>query len=306
MPIDIVSGSTTDQSTSAGSKHTKKSRQAKPAPNKSPGMKSTVTGATERGTQISQSNASKQEKIERLYLLPSSLDTTAERIMRITEQTSFDLDKLSVIYPNSFRTLSQGAGTGLVSLVLGALLSSLRHPNTTATLQTRILATDLPSAIELIEHNRAANEHLFRGLDDEQSQERGDQAPLIELRGVELDWEKPISDEIWDKDADSGAPCPFDIILMADVTYNTASFSALLDTVVALLNGPRTSSPSPIILLAYKCRDVAERTLWRDAAARGISFVQVDSVIGAREPAVEIWLGGWEKAMSCLWGEEQK
>lgn len=90
---------------------------------------------------------------------------------------------------------------------------------------------------------------------------------------------------------------------MADVTYNTASFTALLDTVVNLLRGPTPdpSTPSPMILLAYKCRDPAERTLWSDASARGISFVQVDQIKGVREPAVEIWLGGWEGDINSLW-----
>jgi hypothetical protein len=90
-------------------------------------------------------------------------------------------------------------------------------------------------------------------------------------------------------------------ISMADVTYNIASFRALLDTVTALLKGPSSSATPPIILLAYKCRDPAERTLWTEALARGISFVQVDTVNGVREPAVEIWLGGWDRDVKSLW-----
>lgn len=90
---------------------------------------------------------------------------------------------------------------------------------------------------------------------------------------------------------------------MADVTYNTASFGSLLDTISALLKGPNTSSSSPMILLAYKCRDAAERTLWADASARGIVFVQVATVAGVREPAVEIWIGGWKRDVESLWSE---
>ena len=91
---------------------------------------------------------------------------------------------------------------------------------------------------------------------------------------------------------------------MADVTYNAASFPALLDTVTNLLRGsdPGSLVQSPMILLAYKCRDAAERTLWHDASLRGISFVQVDQIKGVREPAVEVWLGGWEKDVNSLWG----
>ncbi|KAG9075376.1 hypothetical protein FS749_012966, partial [Ceratobasidium sp. UAMH 11750] len=323
MPIDIVSDQVASSSASVGSKHGKRSRQAKQTQSKSPVAK---------GARFTNNEHQKQERIERLYLLPPSPDSITNRILRITEQTSFDLDKkiwdsgvaLSACLAQLLDTRTKpesltpkptrldlidclrnrlvqsesqagrapqiielGAGTGLVSLVLGALLSGLQPvSDTAAIIRTRILATDLPSAIDLIEHNRAANEHLFRGPNELE------EAPSIELRGIELDWDKPISDDIWD-----GRETGFDVIVMADVTYNTGSFPALLDTVIALLNGPSPSSASPMILLAYKCRDPSERTLWRDAAARGISFVQVDCIKGAREPAVEVWLGGWEKAV---------
>ncbi|KAG8772196.1 hypothetical protein FRC12_003206 [Ceratobasidium sp. 428] len=353
MPIDIVVSDTVADrpalsSTSAGSKHIKKSRQTKPTSIK-PSRKGTAVGNAEHTTQTSQSNAPKQERIERFYLLPPSPDPTASRTMCITEQTSFDLDKkiwdsgvavsawlarlldtrtelaaseANTTHPKlvnclrnrlihlesrggrTLQIIELGAGTGLVSLVLGALLFPVVQPLSTATIHVRILATDLASAIELIEHNRDTNKHLLQGSSS--NDEEQDQAPLIELRGIELDWDKPIADDIWYKELETGSVCPFDIIVMADVTYNTASFSALLDTVVALLNGPGSSSSSPMILLAYKCRDAAERTLWRDAAARGVSFVQIDSARGAGEPAVEIWLGGWEKDVSSLWGKEQK
>ncbi|KAG8756010.1 hypothetical protein FRC12_010716 [Ceratobasidium sp. 428] len=367
MPIDIVVSDTVADrpalsSTSAGPKHIKKSRQTKPTAIK-PSRKGTAVGNAEPTTQSSQSNAPKQEKIERFYSLPPSPDSTASRTVCITEQTSFDLDKkiwdsgvavsawlarlldtrtelaasgANATHPKlvnclrnrliqlgsrggrTLQIIELGAGTGLVSLVLGALLFPVVQPLSAATTHTRILATDLgkllitlssprtASAIELIEHNRDTNKHLFKGSNDEESREGEDQAPLIELRGIELDWDKPIANDIWDRESETGSACSFDVIVMADVTYNTASFSALLDTVVALLNESGPFSSSPMILLAYKCRDAAERTLWKDAADRGILFVQVDSIRGAREPAVEIWLGGWEKAVSSLWGEEHQ
>ncbi|KAG8745219.1 hypothetical protein FRC10_008531 [Ceratobasidium sp. 414] len=280
MPIDIAAGSTADQaassSTSPGSKHNKRSWQAKHAQSKSPVAKGTAAISAERVTQVS-----KQERIERLYLLPPSPDSIASRTLRITEQTSFDLDKVSIsTYRNSdaapgsdfnqqkiwdsgvavsawlarlldTRTESEsrpksapfslidclrnrlvqsglrvgralqivelGAGTGLVSLVLGALLSALARPplvsDVATTTHVRILATDLPSAIELIEHNRAANEHLFMSWNDQLGEHKG--TPLIDLRGVELDWNKPISDGIWDKgtEPESAFACPFDVIV---------------------------------------------------------------------------------------------
>lgn len=33
---------------------------------------------------------------------------------------------------------------------------------------------------------------------------------LIELRGADLDWDKPIAVDIWDTEAESGAALPFD------------------------------------------------------------------------------------------------
>ncbi|QRW21616.1 hypothetical protein RhiXN_06605 [Rhizoctonia solani] len=291
-------------------------------------------------------SVAKQEKIERLYSLPSNWGT-----LRITEQTSFDLDKWGTLrirkygaswwlakllaQPESpdkrhelieaFRTRLQpanqdrilqvielGAGTGLVSLVLGALLAGYsrnvrnvdqeQEERAGPFVCAKILATDLFSAIELIDHNRLANSHLFDDrINTVEGSEESRRTCKIELHATELDWDNPIPGHVWDTDRMSGSQCPFDVIIMADVTYNTASFGALLDTLVGLLQGPSDSGSSPIVLLAYKCRDPAERTLWTDALARGISFVQVDTVKGVREPAVEIWLGGWERDVGSLW-----
>ncbi|QRW08036.1 hypothetical protein RhiLY_07035 [Ceratobasidium sp. AG-Ba] len=334
MPIDIELGGATTASTA--SKNIKKSRQTKPP---SAGGKGSVSINTERASQNAQFHTSKQERIERFYSLPLALDSDITRVLRITEQTSFDLDKasLSKIWDSgvavsawlarlldprndppassslaaclrkrllpaepraaqALRVIELGAGTGLVSLILGALLSPLAHvqqvldSDAAERLYAQILATDLPSAIELIEHNRTSNEHLFTIRGPE-----GSEARVIEVRGAALDWDQPVPDDVW------GGGSGFDVIVMADVTYNTSSFNALLDTVISLLS----RSVFPIILLAYKCRDMAERTLWSDAAARGVLFTQVDTVRGVREPEVEIWLGGWEKDVAGMWGDVQ-
>ncbi|CAE6479082.1 unnamed protein product [Rhizoctonia solani] len=212
----------------------------------------------------------------------------------------------------TLQVIELGAGTGLVSLVLGALFAGYsRNVRNVDQEQeewagpfvcAKILATDLSSAIELIDHNRLANSHLFDDrINTVEGSEESRRTCKIELHATELDWDNPIPGHVWDTDRMSGSQCPFDVIIMADVTYNTASFGALLDTLVGLLQGPSDSGSSPIVLLAYKCRDPAERTLWTDALARGISFVQVDTVKGVREPAVEIWLGGWERDVGSLW-----
>lgn len=80
---------------------------------------------------------------------------------------------------------------------------------------------------------------------------------------------------------------------MADVAYNTASFPALVGTLSRLVAFSRSkrANPAPIILLAYKERDAAERTLWDKARDVGIVLEQVDKVDGAGSDAVEIWVG---------------
>lgn len=77
---------------------------------------------------------------------------------------------------------------------------------------------------------------------------------------------------------------------MADVAYNTSSFPALISTLANLLI--LSNSTDPLILLAYKERDEAERTLWSMMHDQlGVTLQKVDSILGAGGHAVEIWLG---------------
>ncbi|KAF8608640.1 hypothetical protein BDV93DRAFT_485876 [Ceratobasidium sp. AG-I] len=347
LPISIVTNTAAAGKLSSGSAKGKKPRQAKPTQNKPQKATNTAVSAfAEHSALAPQTHAPKQERIERFYRLPHR-GSEHGRLLCITEQTSFDLDKKiwdsgvavsswlaqlltspNVYDPASASSTSSlvtafqkrlvqfqlrtlqivelGAGTGLVSLVLAALLANVLQvqPEEPSARRARILATDLPSAIELIEWNRAANKHIFDIGQSSVESSEAEEERLIEVRGAALDWDKSIPVDVWDTDTVFGAALPFDIIIMADVTYNTASFPALLDTVTNLLRGPKPDSlaPSPMILLAYKCRDAAERTLWHDASVRGILFVQVDQIKGVREPAVEVWLGGWEKDVKSLWG----
>ena len=111
---------------------------------------------------------------------------------------------------------------------------------------------------------------------------------------------------------------------MADVTYNTSSFPALLRTLASLLSlsaphdhgivdnadndavdGLRSREQErddrgyhgrghdgPLLLLAYKERDPAERQLW-DMLARetGVVLECVGKQVGAGGLPVEVWLG---------------
>lgn len=103
------------------------------------------------------------------------------------------------------------------------------------------------------------------------------------VRADVLDWDAPLPS--W---AAEGVP----MIVAADVTYNTASFPALVATLERLLK-PAKEGEAPLLLLAYKQRDTSERDLWDMLGERGIGTVLVDTVRGAEEHGqVEIWVAG--------------
>ena len=80
---------------------------------------------------------------------------------------------------------------------------------------------------------------------------------------------------------------------MADVTYNTASFPSLIRTlksIIALHDSAQKPEP-PLILLGYKERDSAERTLWDMTREIGVDFQQVGERVGMGGQPIEIWLG---------------
>lgn len=99
LPIDIVTsvGAADRLSTSAGSTKGKRSRQARPTQSKPQKIiGAVVSNPAEQPTP--QVQAPKQERIERFYLLPAGPHGNSEhgKLLRITEQTSFDLDKVGV------------------------------------------------------------------------------------------------------------------------------------------------------------------------------------------------------------------
>ncbi|KAK1222138.1 hypothetical protein PQX77_015066 [Marasmius sp. AFHP31] len=256
-------------------------------------------------TKFAGKNAGKQEQIERDYRFsrrePSGDEggelVKAEAAMRITEQTSFDLDKwywtklvvdrpciekrrhgenptdrlCQILFSSSPRKMIElGAGTGIVSLVL----SALRHGLLTSISDSKqerncIITTDLPSAMPLLEHNISRNLHLYP-----------DSRPQANV----LDWDEDLPECI------RMLLDNLDVIIMADVTYNTSSFPALIRTLSSLVSLNPKDKP-PTILLGYKERDSAERTLWDMAHEIGIQFTQVDSVPGTGDVPIEIWIG---------------
>ncbi|KAH9893559.1 putative methyltransferase-domain-containing protein [Cubamyces lactineus] len=247
----------------------------------------------------SRGRAGKQEQIERLYRIP--LQAGANGFLTVREQTSFDLDKTiwdsgiglsswlvqlaqepdqmtsnhaqaslarEALFSTNSRTIIElGAGTGIVSLTIGALRSTAPDAR-----KGCIITTDLESAMPLLEHNISANGSLFN-------------SPAMRPRPLVLDWD----DETLPQDVvavDEG----FDAIVMADVTYNTASFPSLVRTLSALIS---LSPPykSPVIVLGYKERDAAERTLWSMLEDVGVKLEKIGQREGAGGQAVEVWIG---------------
>ncbi|CDO69672.1 hypothetical protein BN946_scf184851.g60 [Trametes cinnabarina] len=240
----------------------------------------------------------KQEQIERVYRLP--LHAGENGFLTVREQTSFDLDKKiwdsgiglsswlvqlaqeptqtaehagvarardALFSSQARKVIELGAGTGIVSLTLGALRSTTSRGSDGC-----ILTTDLESAMPLLEHNVSANKSAF-------SSSTTQPQPLV------LDWDiEELPEEV--NAVDSG----FDAIVMADVTYNTASFPSLVRTLSSLI---RLSAPSktPVIILGYKERDTTERTLWDLMKTIGVNFQQVGERMGAGGQAVEVWIG---------------
>ncbi|KAJ3927472.1 MAG: putative methyltransferase-domain-containing protein [Lentinula lateritia] len=262
-------------------------------------------------TRDANQNRVKQEKIERYYsfTVPNVQSFPTSRVdleLRITEQTSFDLDKKSwdsgiglsswlvalagnvdiiirdpsssvasqlrkvLFSPGPRKIIELGAGTGIVSLTLGALRSVLSMSEIKED-DGCIVTTDLPSAMPLLEHNVSMNSHMFA---------RAAVRPIPEI----LDWdaELPLYAQT--------LLGQLDAIIMADVTYNTASFGALIRTLCSLIKLSPVDK-LPIILLGYKERDVAERSLWSMAADVGIHFERVGARQGAGGAPVEIWMG---------------
>ncbi|KAK0497323.1 putative methyltransferase-domain-containing protein [Armillaria luteobubalina] len=206
----------------------------------------------------------KQGRIERVYALHHGT-------MKITEQTSFDLDKKiwdsgiglsswlvtksrsgelpevlrSTLFSEERRDIIElGAGTGVLSLTVAALRSSVNQRDDS---KSRIITTDLESAIPLLEHNIASNGHLFS--DDS-----------ARPKASVLDWYEDLPDDI-------------------------QSFNDGFDAIIA---------KRPLILLGYKERDEAERTIWDMANEIGVRFRKVDMITGSGVYPVEVWIGEME------------
>ncbi|KAF9219801.1 hypothetical protein BS17DRAFT_716628 [Gyrodon lividus] len=253
-------------------------------------MPITFTSRPQKGT--------KQEQIGRSYFLRGLLQESPV-IFGITEQTSFDLDKKiwdsgiglsswlvqlfngkldaiellsdlreSLFSRDSRNILELGAGTGVVAIILSILRSRLDLPDQTG----HIVTTDLPSAIPILENNIASSRPFTS------------KAPP---QAAVLDWENgELTSQV---QFDSG----LDAVVMADVTYNTSSFPALIGTLSRLIEFSKSkgNGQPPMILLGYKERHADERSLWDRAKKINVHFEKVGEVKGAGGNPVEVWVG---------------
>ena len=128
----------------------------------------------------------------------------------------------------------------------------------------------LGSALPLLQHNVTTNATLFAHSS-------------VRPTPSTLDWDEALPEQVRSVGG-------YDAIIMADVTYNTASFPALVRTLDTLI-GLSSSGKSPTIILGYKERDLEERTLWEMVKGIGVALERVGERVGAGREPVEFWIG---------------
>ncbi|EAU90163.2 hypothetical protein CC1G_05701 [Coprinopsis cinerea okayama7 len=207
------------------------------------------------GFQLGQEGSALRERLKEIIL-----NTSRQRILELGNVLP------STPFPYNMITRFKGAGIGIVALVLSVLRANFRATES-AEERDEILTTDLDSAIPLLEHNIATNQRFY---------------PSVELKAGVLNWEEDYISQV----KESGPK--FDLVVMADVTYNTSSFPALVQTLKSILQA--NEEKKPLIVLGYKQRDESERSLWEMAKEIGIDFVPVGEVPGYGEAPIEIWI----------------
>ncbi|MCO5588075.1 hypothetical protein L7F22_042030 [Adiantum nelumboides] len=129
---------------------------------------------------------------------------------------------------SSLKILELGAGTGFVSISLSALVSNIdTQADQDIARRTSILATDLMPAMEVLKQNIKYN---------------STSRDKVVLRAEVLDWEDITPDG-------------YDLIFVADCTYNPSYFDALCQAIRCSLN------PDGLCLLAKKHRHIDEESL---------------------------------------------
>jgi len=222
-----------------------------------------------------------QDAVYRRFRSPTSLITIAEQtgetIIRhvwdagVILSAAFSYHQLSVL-PQALRTFSQpfadttrpvrvlelGAGVGILGICI-----ALAFPH------AKVVITDLLDAQALVEENIRLN-----------ASQRPDLAQNASFRV--LDWEKHPYPE-WTRTE------TFDLIVMADVTYNTATFEALANTLEHLLT---TGSSAARVICCGKRRHDEEEQFWNIVGKRGFVIDQREIFSMDLEGAFAAFLDG--------------
>ncbi|TIA90694.1 hypothetical protein E3P99_01436 [Wallemia hederae] len=173
--------------------------------------------------------------------------TVNAKQLHILEHCSFDLDK---------KLWDSGLA---LSAELCSSLGSYINPS--KPLNVLELGTDLDTAIPLLSKNIKRNAHLYEN---------------IQLRAEELSWgeSSPVEN------------APYDVVIAADITYNTSSFSLLSKTLESIFN----ANPSTRLILAHKYRDQQEETFWEYTKELKLTSTHLKTVgRGRRGYETEIW-----------------
>ncbi|KAK6334802.1 hypothetical protein TWF718_010247 [Orbilia javanica] len=172
------------------------------------------------------------------HIWPGGLAMTSYLSTLPTPPTG-ELPSLTPLLSNSsLNVLELGAGCGLAGIVLHTLLPS-----------TKVTLTDLPITTEITTQNLTCNPSEGTGS----------------ISYHPLDWASPLPG--W------CATTTYDLILVADCTYNTASIPYL----VSVLDELCKLSPRVVILLAHKVRHDSEEMFFEMAREKGI--VKKESVV---------------------------
>ena len=137
---------------------------------------------------------------------------------------------------HDLEVLELGSGCGIVSLQIADLCST-----------SNVLLTDLPDAMDILNHNIENGRSVVS---------------RSKLATVVLDWNKPLPERI--------AEQQFDLVTLADCTYNPDSIPGLVKT----LNSVARNSPDALIVVSLKVRHDSE-AIFFDLMA-GADFVEVE------------------------------
>ncbi|KAK9768400.1 hypothetical protein K7432_001001 [Basidiobolus ranarum] len=153
---------------------------------------------------------------------------------------------------SNLNVIELGCGCGLVGISLARILE---HQRTRA----QVILTDLPEVLSVLSSNVENNQELLT-LGNKSSgsppHKKSKSSQRVSVEVGELSWGNDVTEQtlgLWKKCkwiSDKATELPFiDLVLAADVAYNSSSHSLLLATMITLAKSKKTA-----ILIGYKPR----------------------------------------------------